>query len=102
MIRRPPRSTLFPYTTLFRSARLGPAPVGRRLCSTHQYLRRNDERRRGGRVVSHRRALVAVHRVGSRAEAARGGRGRRRRGDEVRKAHAWTPVTATTRMAPSA
>src|SRR2546430_6365679 len=27
MIRRPPRSTLFPYTTLFRSAH----PVGRRL-----------------------------------------------------------------------
>src|SRR2546430_10479871 len=29
MIRRPPRSTLFPYTTLFRSpvARQGPAPV---------------------------------------------------------------------------
>src|SRR3712207_8931712 len=28
MIRRPPRSTLFPYTTLFRSwpARLGPVP----------------------------------------------------------------------------
>src|SRR2546426_6935506 len=25
MIRRPPRSTLFPYTTLFRSARLGEA-----------------------------------------------------------------------------
>src|SRR5258707_3417189 len=25
MIRRPPRSTLFPYTTLFRSARLGHA-----------------------------------------------------------------------------
>src|SRR5256885_5358068 len=24
MIRRPPRSTLFPYTTLFRSNRLGP------------------------------------------------------------------------------
>src|SRR5256885_12580442 len=24
MIRRPPRSTLFPYTTLFRSERLGP------------------------------------------------------------------------------
>src|SRR3712207_7713882 len=32
MIRRPPRSTLFPYTTLFRSRRgcplLGPAPAG--------------------------------------------------------------------------
>src|SRR5438270_9561496 len=24
MIRRPPRSTLFPYTTLFRSRRIGP------------------------------------------------------------------------------
>src|SRR2546422_10708278 len=29
MIRRPPRSTLFPYTTLFRSSRLLPA-VGRK------------------------------------------------------------------------
>src|SRR3984885_9890031 len=28
MIRRPPRSTLFPYTTLFRSAGLGPIPGG--------------------------------------------------------------------------
>src|SRR3712207_7922546 len=30
MIRRPPRSTLFPYTTLFRSASAGsPAPASR-------------------------------------------------------------------------
>src|SRR2546426_2023184 len=29
MIRRPPRSTLFPYTTLFRSQRPGRAPRGR-------------------------------------------------------------------------
>src|SRR3712207_8702786 len=28
MIRRPPRSTLFPYTTLFRSARRDPARFG--------------------------------------------------------------------------
>src|SRR5258708_26615346 len=28
MIRRPPRSTLFPYTTLFRSARFGSAAQG--------------------------------------------------------------------------
>src|SRR2546430_8871770 len=28
MIRRPPRSTLFPYTTLFRSRRAPPVPVG--------------------------------------------------------------------------
>src|SRR3712207_7897320 len=27
MIRRPPRSTLFPYTTLFRSMRTHPGPV---------------------------------------------------------------------------
>src|SRR5438445_2436033 len=29
MIRRPPRSTLFPYTTLFRSQRGGPSPIAR-------------------------------------------------------------------------
>src|SRR3712207_8938523 len=28
MIRRPPRSTLFPYTTLFRSPRVGPEVLG--------------------------------------------------------------------------
>src|SRR3712207_7451982 len=28
MIRRPPRSTLFPYTTLFRSARTGAITLG--------------------------------------------------------------------------
>src|SRR5256885_13066504 len=31
MIRRPPRSTLFPYTTLFRSFALGYIPVLRKL-----------------------------------------------------------------------
>src|SRR3989449_10769061 len=30
MIRRPPRSTLFPYTTLFRSVQPPPAPPGTR------------------------------------------------------------------------
>src|SRR5262245_62682213 len=36
MIRRPPRSTLFPYTTLFRSRgwATAPAPSRRRACST--------------------------------------------------------------------
>src|SRR2546429_4770487 len=29
MIRRPPRSTLFPYTTLFRSLHRSAAPLGR-------------------------------------------------------------------------
>src|SRR3712207_7160620 len=34
MIRRPPRSTLFPYTTLFRSARRCDVCDARRLCRT--------------------------------------------------------------------
>src|SRR3712207_8506747 len=42
MIRRPPRSTLFPYTTLFRSDRT-PAPPPRRpagrRCASHPHLR---------------------------------------------------------------
>src|SRR3712207_1357083 len=49
MIRRPPRSTLFPYTTLFRSGRPGggrgaPAPARRR--SPGALLRRRRGRRR--------------------------------------------------------
>src|SRR2546427_7360606 len=45
MIRRPPRSTLFPYTTLFRSADLGKA--GQRLGGTG---RREQQRGRQGRA----------------------------------------------------
>src|SRR5438876_5912436 len=37
MIRRPPRSTLFPYTTLFRSGARSPAIPTRRAC---RHLRR--------------------------------------------------------------
>src|SRR3712207_7214181 len=37
MIRRPPRSTLFPYTTLFRSTRSPPRP--------HQHLFQRDDNR---------------------------------------------------------
>src|SRR2546427_4482107 len=33
MIRRPPRSTLFPYTTLFRSVRRRIDPPGRPVCA---------------------------------------------------------------------
>src|SRR3712207_8356309 len=42
MIRRPPRSTLFPYTTLFRSFRLDLRPVGPRLASRERRLVRPD------------------------------------------------------------
>src|SRR2546430_12010270 len=45
MIRRPPRSTLFPYTTLFRSRVVeGAAGVGRE----GLLARRERDRRRGG------------------------------------------------------
>src|SRR5690349_23333751 len=37
MIRRPPRSTLFPYTTLFRSVR------GEKMSRVHDALRRAEE-----------------------------------------------------------
>src|SRR2546430_7525260 len=65
MIRRPPRSTLFPYTTLFRSvheervllAEIGDVPPVRREC------RRQME----GSV----RALLSQHRLGDAAGADR-------------------------------
>src|SRR2546422_3199178 len=59
MIRRPPRSTLFPYTTLFRSAstragsarrRRPPARSPRTWSSTSS--RGRDSRKRGSRSVS--------------------------------------------------
>src|SRR3712207_7306417 len=57
MIRRPPRSTLFPYTTLFRSAGARPDPVQRRPARRHprpaggdraDRVRRGDRRDLGG------------------------------------------------------
>src|SRR3712207_8170046 len=38
MIRRPPRSTLFPYTTLFRSPRGGAARHGDQLVERQEHL----------------------------------------------------------------
>src|SRR5256885_10813205 len=38
MIRRPPRSTLFPYTTLFRSQRCPPDPDRQIVAADHPYL----------------------------------------------------------------
>src|SRR2546422_4768823 len=49
MIRRPPRSTLFPYTTLFRSARGGDAGVPRHAAD---FLRRGQIRLGRRRPVS--------------------------------------------------
>src|SRR4029079_19820015 len=46
MIRRPPRSTLFPYTTLFRSPPDRHGPPSARACrtaATHRYRRSRSE-----------------------------------------------------------
>src|SRR3712207_7470500 len=60
MIRRPPRSTLFPYTTLFRSLRPAAAPrrapVGvlpRRRAAAARRLPGADRALRAGRVAVH-------------------------------------------------
>src|SRR3712207_7696410 len=62
MIRRPPRSTLFPYTTLFRSVA---APV--------DMIRTRPVRvRRGGRAlrqIAHRRAKVVLRPVSKATQA---------------------------------
>src|SRR2546422_2011683 len=54
MIRRPPRSTLFPYTTLFRSCLV--APVGRHLAASRVGVLGGTDRREqhlGGRSEEH-------------------------------------------------
>src|SRR3712207_7892864 len=51
MIRRPPRSTLFPYTTLFRSARAG-AGAARRGGSAAGQVNRRSFSRTGSRSIS--------------------------------------------------
>src|SRR3712207_7467816 len=63
MIRRPPRSTLFPYTTLFRSEEpglldegLGDGPLGRRYSCGPCRLRPAPNRE-----ASHRRARSEEH-----------------------------------------
>src|SRR5258708_27766792 len=56
MIRRPPRSTLFPYTTLFRSSFIGAEEAARRV-DRHVELRRNRGPARIGRVAESARRL---------------------------------------------
>src|SRR2546426_5322136 len=76
MIRRPPRSTLFPYTTLFRSLR-GGADHGvgaARLFEAH-----------GGRA--HLRPRRRAH------LGADGGGGGSLAPPEIGRAHVWNPVT---------
>src|SRR3712207_7325518 len=73
MIRRPPRSTLFPYTTLFRShlGRLGRGHPGRRL------VKQQDRRSTGQRHGDLQRPLLAVGQCLDRLVAAVGQAGPR-------------------------
>src|SRR3712207_7659803 len=61
MIRRPPRSTLFPYTTLFRSL---PRAPGARPGDEGERVGRQADERRGQHAVE----LLLVARVGQRGE----------------------------------
>src|SRR2546426_1991263 len=57
MIRRPPRSTLFPYTTLFRSLASESRFHGRPLCLRRlQGLRRGVDRRADARIGPDRKS----------------------------------------------
>src|SRR2546422_1884459 len=70
MIRRPPRSTLFPYTTLFRSCR---SPREARFDIPHSPFRIPHSGRGTGRDDPHHRRRVQ----GSSFEDASGGRDRK-------------------------
>src|SRR2546429_6611440 len=61
MIRRPPRSTLFPYTTLFRSRRQSPATLRTELASTPFFRRRTRDGRRRLVHVRRRRTRSEEH-----------------------------------------
>src|SRR5258707_11899188 len=52
MIRRPPRSTLFPYTTLFRSPRRGAAQRDQRVALQGAALRHEKRDRKSTRLNS--------------------------------------------------
>src|SRR3712207_7874059 len=59
MIRRPPRSTLFPYTTLFRSGRVPPRhPGGGRAWRGHPAPRRRPDQGAGPRRIT---TMAAAH-----------------------------------------
>src|SRR2546430_13745967 len=53
MIRRPPRSTLFPYTTLFRSLIVGLSGRQHVVDDARQFVRSSGDRFRGSQLSSH-------------------------------------------------
>src|SRR3712207_8618512 len=103
MIRRPPRSTLFPYTTLFRSPL--PAPGVRQREQVLAVPREEVEHQvghRGGRGHPAHLRAGAVHPPLQRAEARTAARVEGDDLAEIGRAHVCTPVTPISRMPPSA
>src|SRR6266542_2700333 len=80
MIRRPPRSTLFPYTTLFRSRRAGPS-LGLMVSDQERLgLRKWDRDRKSTRLnSSHGSISYAVFCLQTKTRDAHGRRGQRHR-----------------------
>src|SRR5947208_10703173 len=60
MIRRPPRSTLFPYTTLFRSGEEGPDPHVHRRHTDAFYMLEGEDRKSTRLNSSHQIISYAV------------------------------------------
>src|SRR5258706_2611246 len=85
MIRRPPRSTLFPYTTLFRS-RLGESRL-------HLDVANDDVRHARLRAV----LVEQLHKSGAGGLHANGSKT-----CESGRAHGWTPLTRQSRIPASA
>src|SRR2546422_5583907 len=63
MIRRPPRSTLFPYTTLFRSLVGKPEVIGREITGALAVVPRHEEVEPAVVVVVEEPGREAVHRL---------------------------------------
>src|SRR2546427_7077198 len=61
MIRRPPRSTLFPYTTLFRSQPAGHAPHELRIIERRAALGEPSQQLRIGRIDRKSTRLNSSH-----------------------------------------
>src|SRR3989442_7306484 len=68
MIRRPPRSTLFPYTTLFRSTRAGEAGASRWWLHCPRFGIGSASRLRGRREPSRKPAVDSVLEDATRSE----------------------------------
>src|SRR3712207_7975115 len=85
MIRRPPRSTLFPYTTLFRSH---DEPRRQFLCGRTPRFRRDGDRSRAEPVRLRRRRAAEPAEGGRVHERRRGGQHQDRKSTRLNSSHA--------------